>query len=343
MSNLRTATVGLEESDIQFISSKFKNLLNKKEFSIGRAADVIVSTKYLSLKEGSRIGSVTNNKANGGNIIINAESIDVVGVSPSNPKLYTSILSFTIANTTVDGSVIKAGKAGDINISTSFLTVQDGGQIVGSTIGSGSGGDLNIKSENLIEVASAQSLLGARAFSTGDAGKVAISTSELMVTDGGRIDTSTLGAGSAGIIILDSKSVRLNGKGKALGRVVPSSITSSANIPSKITQKYFGIPGIINSKSGDVTINAEELKITNDAELSVKNEGAGDAGILRVNVDTIILEDSSNSTATSNSGQGGSIEINATRQFFSPDSRITASSKTGIDGTVQINLPDTTN
>ncbi|MEO0967151.1 MAG: filamentous hemagglutinin N-terminal domain-containing protein [Cyanobacteria bacterium J06639_18] len=340
-SNLTVSTIGLR--DINILSLKFQELVKNEGVGIGKPADTVVKSKNLRLIEGSSIGCITNNKADGGKVIINAESIEIVGSSPLNRSQYSRIISFTTGDTDTDGNFIRGGKAGNINISTKYLTAKDGGQIAGSSIGSGEGGNLIINSTNSIGIVSPQSFLGSKSFNVGNAGNVTISTTKLTATDGGRVDTSTLGPGSAGSITIDAQSVNLSGTDKALGRLVPSSITSSANIPSQITQKYFGIPAMPSGKSGEITINTEELNISNGAEVSVKNEGTGNAGILKINAGNINLEDFSGITATSTSGEGGIIEINTTKLFNSPKSQITASSKEGVDGTIQVNFPDMKN
>ncbi len=341
-SNLAISTIGLRE-DISLLSPKFQKLvklMNEENFDIGKTANTVIETKNLSLKEGSSIGSITNNKTDGGKVTINTESIEICGSSPSNRSQYSRIISFTTGDIDACGNFLQGGTAGEINISTKFLTAQDGGQIAGSSIGSGTGGNLIINSSNSIKLISPQSFLGTKSFNVGNAGKVTISTAKLTARDGGRVDTSTLGAGCAGSIIIDAQSINLSGMGKALGRVVPSSITSSANTPSKITQKYFEIPAIPTGKSGNITMNVEELRIENGGELSVKNEGVGDAGTLRINSENIYLDDSGGITATSTSGKGGSIDINTTRKFIYSDSQINAISNTGINGIVKINILD---
>ncbi len=328
VSSLRTSTVAVKDQN-------FANKLSEADdFSIGKAADIVVNSKHVSLQKGATIGSVTNNTANGGNVILKAaESIFISGFLPLGRN--SNIFAVTTKNS--------SGKAGNITISTGFLSAKDGGYVGSSSTGSGSGGILMIDASNAVELSSPRSYLATRAFSTGSAGKLIINTPKLIAKDGARVHTSTLASGSAGSITIDANFVELSGAGKASGRIIPSSINSAANIPTPDIQKIFRTPAIPDGKSGDVKINAKKLKITNTAEVSVKNEGTGDAGILRINADIINLDNSSSITATSTSGKGGIIEINSAEIFVSPDSQINASSKTGIDGTVQINLPDTTN
>ncbi|MEO0967152.1 MAG: filamentous hemagglutinin N-terminal domain-containing protein [Cyanobacteria bacterium J06639_18] len=335
-SNLRIATLGLRDTTINSVSPKFRDLLKKERRVIGKAADIKISTKSLSLQDGARIGSTTNNKASGGNITIEAESVEIIGRSTLNPNRNSSIISFTTGDTNTDGNFIRGGKAGNINISTKYLTAKDGGQVVGSSIGSGEGGNLIINSTYSIGIVSPQSFLGTRAFNVGNAGNVTISTTKLTATDGGRVDTSTLGPGSAGSITIDAQSVNLSGTDKALGRLVPSSITSSANIPSQSAQRFFGIPAIPTGKSGEITINTEELRIGNGAEVSVKNEGTGNAGSIKINSDKLNLNTQGKITAATASGEGGDIILQSNDLRSRQGEITTSAGGTGNGGDITI-------
>ncbi len=328
VSSLRTSTVA--SKDQNFVSKPSET----EGFDRSKAAEIIVNSKRLSLRDGATIGSVTNNAANGGNVTIKtSESIEVCGFLSLGRN--SNIFAVTTNNS--------SGKAGNISISTRFLTATDGGYVGSSSTGSGSGGTLMIDVSNSIELAGSRSYLGTRAFSNGNAGKLIINTPKLIAIDGARVDTSTLASGCAGSITIDAESIELSGVGKASNIIIPTSISSGANIPTPDIQKFFRTPAIPDGRSGDVKINVNKLKIRNSAEISVRNDGIGNAGILRINTNILNLDNSSCITATSTSGKGGIIKINSNELVVSPDSQITASSKTGVDGTVQINLPEAAN
>ena len=286
------------------VSPDFENLVKNKNknFSTSRLPDIVVSTKRLLLRGGSVIASGINNKTQGGNITVNAsESIEILGISPVN-----SLRRSQIITSTADGSLGKGAQAGDVRISTKFLTVADAGFIATSTIGSGASGNLTIDAVDSIKLNGARSYLGTRTFGEGNAGKVKINTSDLTAGGGAKVDTSTLASGTAGSIVINARSVNLSGTGKGLGEVIPSSVSSSANIPAPDIRRFFKnlIP---SGKSGNVIVNATNLNVTNGAEVSVKNEGTGNAGIIQINTDTLNLSAQGKITAATASGEGGNI------------------------------------
>ncbi len=315
------------------VSPKFENLVKNKKIGTGKLPDIVVSTKYLILRGGNVIASGVDNKTKGGNIKVNAsESIQVLGTSSFNRLARSQIVT-----STSDGSVGQGSQAGDVRISTKFLSVANGGFIATSTIGSGASGNLTIDAVDSIKLNGARSYIGTRSFGEGNAGKVRINTLDLTAAGGARVDTSTLASGTAGSIIINARSVNLSGKGKGLGEVVPSSITSSANIPAPNIRRFFKnfIP---SGQSGDVVVNAKNLNITNEAEVSVKNEGTGNAGILEVNTNILNLDNQGKITAATASGKGGNISLNTGNLRTHNNSEITTSAGgSGDGGDIKIN------
>ncbi len=311
------------------VNSKSEILANEEDFATRKVADIVISTKRLSLQGGGSIGSATNNVVGGGNVIVNAsESVSVAGFSPLNPTNGQSKIFASNSNT---------GNSGNLTILTEALTAEEKGFISTSTVGSGAGGNLIINAARSIYLDGPQSFLGTRALNTGDAGTVKIRTTKLTGQDGGRIDTSTLTSASAGSILINADSIELSGIGKTPSRIIPSAINSSANIPSKITQEFLGIPAIPTGKSGNVTINAKKLNIANGAGISVKNDGTGNAGTLRVKTNAIDLDSQGQITAASASGEGGNILLRSEElQLRNSDITATAGG-TGNGGNIIIN------
>lgn len=311
------------------VSSESENLVNQKEVATRQAANILISTKRLNLKEGGNIGSTTGNAAQSGNVIVNAsESIHIADFPP---------LVTNTGRSQIFSSTLTTADSGGLSISTGTLTIIDKGFVATSTFGSGRGGNLRIHAAKSIELDGPQSFLGTRALNAGDAGTVKLTTTELIGKNGGRIDTSTLASGSAGSIFINAQSVKLSGVGETSNTVIPSSVNSSANIPSQATQQFLGIPAIPTGSSGDIKIYVEKLNITNGAEVSVKNEGTGNAGILRVNTDTLNLDSQSKITAASASGEGGSISLHSA-DLRSRNSEITTSADgNGNGGNITIN------
>ena len=184
------------------------------------------------------------------------------------------------------------------------------------TFGTGSGGDVTVNATESVEligvapVAFQPSFLGAITLNVGDAGSLAINTSRLVVRDGGRVDSSTIATGSAGSITINaSESVEVSGT--VPGSKNPSLIISSANILDENLQQLFRVPSVPSGASGDVTIITEQLSVTDGALVTVKNDGLGNAGTLRVNARSIFLDNQGGLTAATASGEGGNITLKA--------------------------------
>jgi filamentous hemagglutinin family protein len=105
-------------------------------FSTGQAGNVTLNVRQLSIRNGAWVGAGSFGEGPGGTLTVNAtESVQVVGTGTIGSNSVASSL-FTQATS--------FGKAGDLNITTRSLSVQDGAQVSVSSEGSGSAGNLNI-------------------------------------------------------------------------------------------------------------------------------------------------------------------------------------------------------
>jgi large exoprotein involved in heme utilization and adhesion len=89
----------------------------------------------------------------------------------------------------------------------------------------------------------------------------------------------------------------------------PSIISSSANILDESFRQQFGVPPSPTGNSGSLTINTGKLTVTDGALINVQNEGNADAGTLRINADSIFLNNRGRITASAQSGEGGNLNL----------------------------------
>jgi filamentous hemagglutinin family protein len=109
----------------------------------GNGANVEISTKKLIIEDRASIISRNFSDATGGNLTINAsESIQLTGYTPSNTPGSSLIISTNLGNS----------QAGDINIYTKNLKLQDGGSISSISRGVGNSGDVIINVSDTIEL-----------------------------------------------------------------------------------------------------------------------------------------------------------------------------------------------
>ncbi len=137
----------------------------------------------------------------------------------------------------------------------------------------------------------------------GDAGGVTITTGSLNLTNGGRVDASTLGQGDAGSVeITASDTITIDGE-------------DSDGFPSR-TISQVGSEAVGNA--GGVTINTNSLTLTNRGEVSASTFGQGSGGNIFLNVNDDLNLDNGQISATNQPPQpianpedrlGGNIEL----------------------------------
>jgi filamentous hemagglutinin family protein len=308
--------------------------LDSQTVGVGSGADVAVSTRQLLIRDGAEIQTASHSSARSGNVTTQvSNSVQIIGFSSINPSLASAIGTATYSS----------GDAGDVAVSAQELTLLNGGNITSSTYGIGHGGDVTVNALDSIKLIGqssvfSPSVLGALTVGAGDAGRLTVNTSRLVLQDGGAVSTSTLGAGSAGSLTINaSESVEVTGRPPVPS--LPSFVGSSAPIASDILKQSLGLPSAPSGFSGNVTINTQRLSVTDGATVEVSNEGVGNAGTLKINANSIFLDTSGAITAATASGEGGNIDLNVQDiLLLRNNSPITASAAgTGNGGNITIN------
>jgi len=269
-------------------------------------ADIAVSTEQLVLESGAVISTTSYGSGKAGNATVNASnSVQVMGFSPLNPSLQSGISS---------GVFRASGDEGVVTVSAGRVTVLNGGNIASVTFGTGQGGDVTVNATESVEMIGlvpgtlVPSTVATFSLNAGNAGKVIINTSSLLLRDGGTVSSNTAVTGNAGAVTINAReSLEISGK---VPGSLPSAVSSSAPIVPDSQQQVFGLPPVPSGASGDVIINTPVLRVTDGAKVDVSNQGVGKAGILRVNANSIFLDTQGSITAATASGEGGNIELN---------------------------------
>jgi filamentous hemagglutinin family protein len=241
--------------------------------------------------------------------------------------------SFTLFN---DGE----GKGGNIKITTSNLTLKNGGVISTSTFGKGDAGNIDITAIGGEGVnISKDGFISSEAYSFdnegngADAGNITITTPTLNLEDGGYISADTEGDGNAGDISITA----IGGEGVNISNwgVISSSVYGTGTA-GKITidtsnlmldggQIYNDATGTNDNITGKGQVGSIIIKAFND--VTVKNggkisseafgdfysqENGADAGKITITTPTLNLEDGGYISAdTSGTGNAGNIMIKA--------------------------------
>ena len=284
--------------------SRFLGGLDSQSVGVGRGADIIVSTQQLLVQDAAEIQTESHGSGRSGNVTTQAsDSVQVIGFSSSNPSLNSSLGTGTYSS----------GDAGDVTLSTQKLTVLNGGTIGVGTFGIGRGGNVTVTALDFVRLIGQSALPSpsnlVAVSVAGDAGRLTVNTSRLILQDGGAVSTSTLGDGNAGSVTINaSGSVEISDT--VLGSSLFSHVESSASILPESLRQAYGLPDRPSGNSGSVTLNTPRLSIRNGAYVGVSNEGAGSAGTLRVNANSVVVGNGSAITAATASGEGGNIDLN---------------------------------
>ncbi|MDY6939560.1 MAG: S-layer family protein [Cyanobacteriota bacterium] len=276
----------------------------------GKGADILVSGRHINVVDGAIISSANFGEGVGGDVTVTAsESLQMFGIAPLPGDPVNRIQSLAFP----------AGDAGNTTITTDRLIIRDGGQVSATTLGSGNGGSLTINALDFIEVIGINPQMGlgdprsaiqSRSINTGNAGKLTVNTANLRIRDGGSLSVSTVASGNAGnLSIFATESIEVSGFTVLDGEPIFSSIQSEAQFPSPLFQRILGLAPVPSGDAGTIAISTGELRITDGAQITVGNVGAGNAGDIRINADRVTLDSLGTIAASTVSGAGGNIDL----------------------------------
>ena len=283
--------------------------------SAQNAGDVIINVDNLSLQEGAFIstsvtgienedGTRITASGDGGNISVNAESVEIIDGS----SLSSNTFGF--------------GNAGNIRIDTENLTIQNAASISARSEGinsmrqpieTGRGGNIEIVDAESIELVN-NSSISSRGLG-GEAGNSNIETDNLIVRDDSRIAVNAIDSGAAGNLSIEAQNIELDN----------GSLTAETQ----------------TGNEGNISLdNADTLLLRNNSEITTNATGLATGGNIAISSDGIALLDNSDITANAERGQGGNIQITTQGILREPNTNISVDSELGIDGTVTFNTPD---
>ncbi|MEA5551828.1 S-layer family protein [Anabaena cylindrica UHCC 0172] len=119
------------------------SLLSAATFGFGKAGNLTIDTRTLSVQAGARVSASSIVLGDAGSLTINAsESIDVSGVkNPENPSYIGTAVRPVFG--------VSRANSGDTTINTSVLNISDGATVFVENLGFGSAGTLNINANTL--------------------------------------------------------------------------------------------------------------------------------------------------------------------------------------------------
>ncbi len=207
---------------------------------MGDSGNIIVETNKLIVRDGAGISTQTFDEGEGGNLTIISPSVKLIGTSSTNTS--SGLFSITSGLFTQN----QAGNAGNIEIISDELIIQDGAFIDASTTSEGRAGDININASNVLTISGSSfqdtpSAIFTAVFvnpdtgiiATGSAGNLTIETEQLIIQDRGQITADTQSVGNAGLIKVLATEVFLSESG-----LINTSSSGTGNA-GNITLKYY--------------------------------------------------------------------------------------------------------
>ena len=336
-------------------------------FADGTSGQLDVTTPKLVLSGDTSINTETYGNAASGKLTVTATESVLFEGNQALPPTFGQIntLSYgtgaagdlslstgrlTILGDGISSQTLGSGPGGLVTVSADQISLQNSGSISSATRAAGNGGSVQVQADS-IEVRGVNpvnllpSIIAASATSSGDAGNVVIDTRQLLLREGGRVDSSTLASGNAGTIKITADE-QVSVSGTVPGSVNPSLIISSANIVDPTLRAFFAsigspLPAVPSGDSGDVTINTPRLTVDEGAQVTVRNDGTGNAGTLTTNAGVVYLGDRAGITASTQQGSGGNLVFNLQETLLlRRGSRLSAEAGgSGDGGNILLNAP----
>ena len=238
----------------------------------------------------------------------------------------------------ISGTALAPG--GDINITANAVELKNGSTIQNQTFGDGPAGDIRITAFHHLTLSDDPTTLGAQIRPSGlftnslgglgtlgKAGAITVTTPQLVLTDGARIDTTTQTKGQGGdATIITTDSISISGE-----RPTPVSEIElfglGSSRPSGIFTRTVGQAS--NSGSGgNITLTAgQSITINDGATISAGSAGPGNAGNIFINAgQQLEVRDSPNAITTEAAkASGGNIDIRAIDRIRFVNSSISTS------------------
>jgi filamentous hemagglutinin family protein len=306
-------------------------LLAAQTNGLGKAGNLTIQARSIALDRSGQISTITFGKGQGGDLTIQAsDSVVIKGYLPSFEDGAFYIFSSGLFVEADRGS---SGNGGNLTLTTPRLLLQDGGRVSASAYGTSTGnaGTLDISAQDVIVDGVVANELGALSGieaaaqdgALGNAGSLRLNTTRLQLINGGQITVSNMGMGQAGNLVLNARSIDI--QGMSADGLIPSRIQaiSESSLPA-----------------GSIAINAERITLRNHGTISVSSVGTGDAGNLTVNANQVRLDQGS-IQSESTTGTQGNLFFNLSQALLMRNgSTITTNATDSANGgNITINSP----
>jgi filamentous hemagglutinin family protein len=362
--NAGTITIGKKPSGetmpVPTLTVTENGQINASTFGAGEGGEIDINVNNLEITQGGVINSSTKGAGAGGAITMTAsENINIDGGrllantlgtgQGGEIHIDTNNLELTQGGR-IDSSSDSSGHAGTITITASeyINLVGENSGIFGTASSSGNAGQIDIFAGDKLSVTT-NSQISTSTESLGQGGEIKINTNQLELTQGGNIDSSSSGTGSAGkIAITASEYLKIFGEGSGIFSTASSSgDAGQINILAGGTPEdgVEIIPGSLFSAEAELLPHVRGgLVLENGGEISTSTSGQGNGGTITITSSKLRLNNAEitadNEVADFN--QAGNIIIGA-HQLDMSDSTISTSSTNADGGNILIGVRELNN
>lgn len=345
----------------------------------GTAGSIDIRAEQLRLTAGSQIASTSDTGSAAGDINLSLKSGLFLSGLDQHSLLPSAILSNTTRNGSggqinitapqvrleqdaqLNANTLGEGEAGNLSLQVNMLEIRDGAQIsvgVGDqrhVQGTGKGGQLTITAAAAIRLQGKSSNLNQSSglfsnvfTSNGSGGKINLWTPQLLIEQGATIQALTLLKGHAGGIDLQVDTLELAEGGTIRTNTLAGSgsgghIEIVARQAIQIKGNNTGITAATDNRSsgqgGEVKITTGQLTLVDGGMLSVRSDGAGNAGNIELTLTDKLKMQHGSIRASTARADGGNIKITVPDYLQLTHSEITTSvnAQAGNGGNITLN------
>ncbi|MEG4252323.1 S-layer family protein [Microcoleus sp. Pol10D4] len=307
----------------------------------GSGGDITIDTGRLLFNNGVVGSGITFGGGRGGNLIIRANTFEMVGSGINNGTAKES-----------------TGTGGSISVDVARLIMRDGSLLSTTSYSSGPSGNINIKAAESVELSNtgpttvvSTGISTLSISSNGRAGNINVDTKRLSLSGGsaftvgtgvlvGRFLFSQEGGPAGNLTVRATESVEISG----ISQLLSSGIQNASGLTSGT---------LSSSRGGDIRIDTPSLTVRDGGIVSTSSLGVGDVGNITINADRIEVSGSGNnglfiSTIDASVGKifgtnpqatanAGSLNLNADRLIVRDGATVTVQATgTGRAGNINI-------
>lgn len=299
--------------------------LNSETFGNGLGGDIIITSPELQLSGNAALNVDAQGAGDAGSITFTNKNTNLsdnstlaLAASGSGDGGVLAINSDTVSlrnQASISGDVSRQANGGDLQITAKTISLSDMAGISSNTRGEGFGGRIGLTATDIEITDKATITAETLAPGSGEAGIIDVQTSNFTMAGGGLI-TNTTSRGRGGIAQINAAVVDIsngaNIKSDSLAEGDGGDIDINASESFRLSGA--GIDAVTrgSGEGGFIDIRAPGVRLSNNATLNISAlSGSGDAGLLILEANDLLVEDSTIATATFTGGNAGVVTLTA--------------------------------